>query len=341
MTRGFESCATLLGQIIAAKSTPMSVSLLAKALTFLSHRGPVILVLSLIVGLGAGAASEILRELLPVAAFLLTLGSFLSAGLARREAGVGKAASFGLLWIIIVFPAVAMLILQHLHLDQDLAFGILLALIAPPVGSAAAIASMLGLKPRLALIVSIVATGIAPLTIPVYLWVYHSPVEFNLGGLMLRLVLIVTAAVCVTAFVIKNRKITAALIPDAKAAAGFSVIGLVIIGTIASADIANRLAVTPGHYMTTLSIAVLINFGCCLLGAALFSGWGLKGSLTMGLLTGNRNVTLAWAFAGSALPSGAEAYVAAAVLPILALPLLMTIGLSLVPKQHDGAVKPA
>jgi arsenite transporter len=41
-----------------------------------------------------------------------------------------------------------------------------LSLLAPPVGSAAAIATMLGLQSRLALIVSIALTLIAPLSIP-------------------------------------------------------------------------------------------------------------------------------------------------------------------------------
>jgi hypothetical protein len=49
--------------------------------------------------------------------------------------------------------------------------------------------------------------------------------------------------------------------------------------------------------------------------------WGRKEALTIGLVTGNRNVTLAWAIAGSALPPAAEAFVVAAVVPVLVLPL--------------------
>jgi hypothetical protein len=64
-----------------------------------------------------------------------------------------------------------------------------------------------------------------------------------------------------------------------------------------------------------------VNLGVGLVGALLFSSWGAKEAFTVGLVSGNRNVTLAWAAAGSTLPVATEAYVAACVLPVLALPL--------------------
>jgi ACR3 family arsenite transporter len=50
---------------------------------------------------------------------------------------------------------------------------------------------------------------------------------------------------------------------------------------------------------------------------------------TIGLVSGNRNVTLAWAAASFGLPPLAEGYVAACVIPVLALPLIVKLGLAL------------
>ena len=50
---------------------------------------------------------------------------------------------------------------------------------------------------------------------------------------------------------------------------------------------------------------------------------------TIGLVSGNRNVTLAWAAASFGLPPLAEGYVAACVIPVLALPLIVKLCLAL------------
>jgi hypothetical protein len=70
---------------------------------------------------------------------------------------------------------------------------------------------------------------------------------------------------------------------------------------------------------------------------------GRQEALTIGLLSGNRNVTLVWAVAGSSLPWDAQAYLAVCVVPILALLLVIKLGLALplrrranVPAVYDG-----
>ena len=50
----------------------------------------------------------------------------------------------------------------------------------------------------------------------------------------------------------------------------------------------------------------------------------------MGLVSGNRNVTLAWAAGGFILPAPAQEYLAACVIPVLALPLVVNAALALI-----------
>ena len=91
---------------------------------------------------------------------------------------------------------------------------------------------------------------------------------------------------------------------------------------------------TGGDYVWVSRIlsppaAVVSNFGLCVLATLTFARMGLQTAGTIGLVSGNRNVTLVWAAASFGLPSLAEGYVAACVIPVLALPLIVKLCLKL------------
>jgi ACR3 family arsenite transporter len=262
-----------------------------------------------------------LQFLLPAAAFFLTLGSFVSAGLSKPEAtGIGRTV-ISLAWILVLYPALAMVALSVAGLEPAFAFGMLLAIVAPPIGSAAAISAMLEMRPRLALILSIAPTVVAPLTIPIGLALFGSPASTDLLSLIVRLSVIIGAAAAISAFVLRFRRKSLCFIPDATAAAGLSVVGLVLVGLLAAAHARLLYELDTGMFVTAMGGAFALNIVGCVIGSAAFAVWGRKEALTIGLVTGNRNVTLAWAIAGSALPPAAEAFVVAAVVPVLVLPL--------------------
>ena len=300
----------------------------ASSLHAFGRNGPELLVVALLTGAILATAIDFLQFLLPTAAFFLTLGSFVSAGLSKSEAtGVGRTV-ISLAWILVLYPALAMLVLAVAGLEPALTFGMLLAIVAPPIGSAAAISAMLAMRPRLALILSIVPTVAAPLTIPIGLALFGSPASTDLLALIVRLTVIIGAAAVISGLVLKFRARSLAFIPDATAAAGLSVIGLVLVGLLAAAHARLLYELDPGMFAITLSGAFGLNIAGCVIGAAVFAGWGRKAALTLGLVTGNRNVTLAWAIAGSALPPAAEAFVIAAVIPVLVLPLAVKSALA-------------
>src|SRR5258708_39384729 len=145
----------------------MQMQPVGKLLYALGGQGPILLVISLCAGIISQPLAHFGYSLLPVSAFLLTLGSFLTAGLAPSELKI-RVSLIGLVlaWVGIGLPLAAAALLSFIPLDPSLRAGVLLSLLAPPVGSAAAIAALLGFQPRLPLFVSIALSLLAPVSIP-------------------------------------------------------------------------------------------------------------------------------------------------------------------------------
>jgi hypothetical protein len=188
---------------------------------------------------------------------------------------------------------------------------------------------MLGLQPRLALIVSLTLTLLAPLSIPASAALLGLGIAFNMGALAVRLFAIIGVAALVAFIVLRYRAKLTAVLPDQRAATGVAVIGLIIVGFATSRGIQTQMTSDPARFREMLAAAIVINFGLCALAALLFSRLGLALAGTIGLVSGNRNVTLAWAAASFGLPPLAEGYVAACVIPVLALPLIVRLCLAL------------
>ena len=295
---------------------------LGQGLTAIGRHGPALLVLSLLLGGAVAPLATAAYQVLPLSAFLLTLGSFLTAALAPLEKGLGwRRILLVVTWVGLGVPLLAAAIVLPLHLDPALQAGVLLSVLAPPVGSAAAIAAILGLQPRLALIASLALTLVAPLSMPAFATVLGVNVSIDMVHLAWRLALIIGLAAILAQMARHWRSKVQAVLPDQSAAAGVAVIGLVIVGLAMMSGIRGHWATDPDAFGLFIAAAIGVNLGAGLVGALLFSSWGTKDAFTVGLVSGNRNVTLAWAAAGSTLPMATEAYVAACVLPVLALPL--------------------
>ncbi len=295
---------------------------LGQGLSCIGRRGPALLVLSLALGAAFAPLAAAAYQVLPVSAFLLTLGSFLSASLAPAEKSVGwRRILLALAWIGAGVPLIAAAIVVPFHLDAALEAGVLISVLAPPVGSAAAIAAMLGLQPRLALVASIALTLAAPLSMPAFATALGVNIAIDMPQLAWRLALIIGSAAALAQAARHWRSRIETILPDQAAATGVAVVGLMIVGLAMMSGIRAYWVNDPGAFTVFAVAAVGVNLAAGCAGALLFAPWGAKDALTIGLVSGNRNVTLAWAAAGATLPAATEAYVAACVLPVLALPL--------------------
>jgi hypothetical protein len=188
---------------------------------------------------------------------------------------------------------------------------------------------MLGLRPRLALLVSIALTLLTPISIPCFATVLGLGIAFDMGGLAIRLFSIIGAAGSVAFLAIRFHRHLIPVLPDQSAATGIAVIGLIIVGLATSQGIRAQWTSNALRFDVMLAAAVVLNFGLCGLATVTFARLGLQTAGTIGLVSGNRNVTLVWAAAGFGLPSLAEGYVAACVIPVLALPLIVKLCLGI------------
>src|SRR6266852_6297285 len=305
LASGLSDCEATLPTRRGRAAQEREMRIVGICLSALGGKGPVLLVVSLCVGVLIHPLAHFGYSLLPLSAFLLTLGSFLAAGLAPAESKIGiPLIGVVLAWVGVALPMAAAGLLSFVPLDPSLRAGVLLSLLAPPVGSAAAIAAMLGLQSRLALLVSIALTLLAPISIPGF-------------------------AAVVAYLSLRFRQVLTPVLPDQRAATGVAVIGLIIVGLATSQGIQTQWHSNPARFEEMLAAAIAANFGLCALGALVFARLGLQTAGTIGLVSGNRNVTLAWAAASFGLPPLAEGYVAACVIPVLALPLIVRLGIAL------------
>ena len=105
---------------------------------------------------------------------------------------------------------------------------------------------------------------------------------------------------------------------------GIAVAGLIVVAAGAMSGMQAVLVASPMHVAQFLLVAFLANAGFQALGAAMFVGHlGLHRGLTIGLVSGNRNVTLIWAALGPALSGhpDVELFLAMSVFPIFVMPL--------------------
>lgn len=297
--------------------------MLGQVLRRFGKHGPVLLVGSIGAGLMVPDVSSEAARLLPVSAFLLTLGSFLCAALAPGEPWAkGKLIALGLGFAGAVMPLLTYLLVNTISLEPSIELAVMAASLAPPVGSAAAIAAMLGLRPRLALAISILLTLAAPIEMPISIQLFGHGEAVSFGQVAGRLLLIIGGAALLTLAVVRWREQTRRLIPDPLAGSGIAVIGLIIVGLAVTSGLTPMLARTD-RLLALLMLALALNFGAVLLGTLVFAGLGLRPALTIGLVSGNRNVTLAWAVVGSEMPAEAQSYLALCVVAVLSLPLLL------------------
>jgi predicted Na+-dependent transporter len=301
------------------------MTVLTRMLDFAGRRGPAVLFIGVLLGLVVPPLAEWARPLMGLAVFTFTLGAFMKVRLDDFKAPLGQPMRLAIVlaWTTFGVPAVAILLARLVPLPGDVTLGFLICMLAPPVGSAAAIAAMLGLSPVLALLATVFATLLAPLYLP--------PIAAFAGGLQLqispwemtlRLALIVGSAAAVAGLL---RRFAGGFVDrNPQAMTGLAVTGLLLVALGAMRGMQDTVLGQPLLVLELLVLAFGVNAGFQVLGAAMFSSLGRAEAVTVGLVSGNRNVTLAWVMAAPALAGhpGVELYIALSVFPIFMMPAL-------------------
>ena len=219
-------------------------------------------------------------------------------------------------------------------MSLELRFGLVLSVVGPPVASAAALAAILGLAPRLALWLTMPPLVLAPLSLPVLTGLFGSEVALDLGQIAMRLLVMIGSAGTLALVLLALRRRVPALLPSTNAAAGISILGLVIVGLAAAS--ATRLAIDAEALLfgKLFAVSLIVTLGLWAAGALLFQPFGRREAMTIGFLFGNRNQTLVWAAAGAQFTPIVESYIVAAILPSLILPAALRLVLDLCRKPY-------
>lgn len=290
------------------------------------RNGPALLVLAVAAGLAVPALAAVARPWMGVAVFLFTLGAFLKAepGVVGRESRRPATLAAILLWSTFGVPLAVLGVVTLAAPPPDAATALLLYAVAPPVGAAAAIAAMLGLSVPLALVTSVPAIAAAPLYAPV--------LAAALTGEALAIDPVVMAARMATivggamgAALLLRRFAGRTLAADpAAASTGLSVCGLLLLGLGAMHGAQDHLLADPARALGLLGLAVAVNIGLDAAGTLVGRCLGRTRAATLGMVSGNRNVTLVWAGVTPFLADrpDVEFALAMTVLPVFLLPVL-------------------
>jgi predicted Na+-dependent transporter len=296
-----------------------------KLLAFAGRNGPLMLFVGALIGLVSPTLAEAARPLLGLAVFVFTLGAFLKVDLAsfRKELARPAWTACMLAWTTFGVPLVMLGIVRLAQPEAGLAQGMMLCMLAPPVGSAAAIAAMLGLSAPLSLLATVAATILSPLYLPPLAnWFAGYQLAVDPVAMTVRLLLIVGGA-CACA-VLLRRYAGRFVTENPHAMTGIAVLGLILVAIGAMRGMRDYFFAHPQEVANCVALAFTVNAGFQGLGAVLFAPAGRAPALTVGLVSGNRNVTLAWAAASASLigQQQVELYLAASVLPIFMRPAL-------------------
>ncbi len=227
-------------------------------------------------------------------------------------------------WLLVASPAVVWALTGLLGLDPELRLVLLLQAAAPPIGSAAVFALILGVDGLLAMVGSVAATLLLPLTLTplVALLLPAAGVQVDLGAFAARVALVVAAPFAIAAL------LRAALGRERLARhddvlGGLNVVLLVVFAVAVMDGVTATLFVDPPRILRLLAAACVAAVALHAAGWALLARAGPSVAWASALLSGNRNMGLMLAVTAGTAGPAFSLYVGIAQIPMYFAPLLL------------------
>ena len=298
--------------------------MVAAWLAGLAARGGSWLVAGLVLGWLAPALASALRPLL-VPALLVPLVVAMLRVDARRMEHLARSpvlAAALLAWLLWLSPALVQAVAAFLAVAEPLRTLVVLHAASAPLLASGALALLLGLEVELALLASLLASLLLPLTLPVLVEAL-APGALVLvpGALALRLALLVGGSYLAAAL-LRRALGPVRLARLAAPLDGISVLALTVFAVAVMDGVRPLVAGSPGFALKALAAAVAVNLGLQALGALLFWSQPRRLALTIGLLSGYRNLGILLAATADVAQPSFLTYVAVAQVPIYLLPAL-------------------
>lgn len=287
----------------------------------LTRHGPNLLAFTAVLGLAWPKLAELAAPVMPVAIFLLILGSLLRVDAGKFRQFMTRPMAGLALALLLMLPAPLLVgfLAQFAGLTPELVLALVLATAAPPSIGNAALARMLRLNDTLALVVTMATMALAPLTVPL--------VGLLFGGLALdpltvalRLLALVGGAACLALPL--RRYAAAAIERQGPLLDALLLAALLVFALSAMVGLQAKLLAEPFIVLGLVALAYGVNLSLQALGALFLPGTPAERGAGA-LLLGNRNVGLIWSAIGNTISPTTALYFAAAQLPIYTLPRLL------------------
>lgn len=248
--------------------------------------------------------------------FVVALLRVEGAGLRRSLPRAGLAAA----WVLLGAPLLVAMLMRGLGVAEPLAAILVVTAACPPIMASSALALLMGLDVGLAIVVTVAASAIVPLTLPpLALGLAGLPVALEAEAFLARLALLVGGCFALAALLRRG------LGPERIAGrrdelGGLAVLGLILFAVGIMEGVGPRLLAEPLLVLGWLAAASALNLGLQAGTALLTWRLGPRTALTLGLLAGNNNLGLVLAAMAGAAPEAFVLFVAVAQFPIYLLP---------------------
>lgn len=299
---------------------------MASALTWLVRRATLILAVGVFAGLVFPSMAAVLRPLLPVAVWGLLLLAMLRLdwrGVIRHLRRPVATASV-VVWLLLAVPVVTFVTANALGIPPGLTAALVLMAAAPPIVSSPALAILMGLDAAQAMLAMTIATMLMPLTLPILaLELLSLPLDITAGALMIDLALFIGSALAVATlvrFMLGRQQIN-------DVAPGIDALAIVFLLLFAIAimdGIADKLLADPGHVGMIIAVAFAANTLLQVAGGLAFVWLGRRPALTVGFVSGNRNMALLLAVLPASIHADVLLYFALGQIPIYVMLAVLT-----------------
>jgi len=228
-------------------------------------------------------------------------------------------------WQLVASPLVVWLAAGLAGLGPDLRLVLVLQAAAPPIGSAAVFALILGLDGVLAVVATMATTLLLPLTLTplVALLLPQTGLQVDLGAFFVRVTLVVIAPFAL-AYALRRAIGSARLARNDELLAGLNVVLLVVFAIVVMDGVTARLLADPRFIGVLFATACVATALLHLAGFALFRRAGAAAAYGAALLSGNRNMGLMLAITAGTAGPAFSLYVGVTQIPMYFAPLALT-----------------
>ena len=299
--------------------------MLAGALGWLGRHGKAILAAGVFLGLAVPPLAQLLRPLLTPSVVLLLALTLLRMDWTVLSAHLKRPLRVFLLiaWLLIASPALMAAATSLAGLPAGLAEAMLLWAASPPLIAAPAIAVLLGLEGGLAIVGTVLATFVMPLTLPpLALLLAGVDLGLDVTGLFLRLALLTFGALVIA--LVGRRAFGAAAIAAHPQRIDGAIVATLLVFAVAAMDGITTAAIAePLRVGGFVAAAFAANLSFQALGALISARLPRRTALALGVTSGNRNLAILVGSLGAAVPPDVFLYFAVGQLPIYLLPGLL------------------